>query len=248
MGWGSIKKKKKMGKGGLLTPVSASAPPKVDVVDNGVEETTPLLTQPMQLPSVTAVPIGGDVKVTTMVTTTGVTEIFEEDCVGWLFSLLLNVAWIVFGGGIPVAVLYLVGGIIFCLTIVGFPCGLQLLKLARLALFPFGNAITKFERDGGEGAGSVSADCFCHNLGNILFLPLSIVLLVVHLLAALVCACTIVGIPFSYAHLKLASLAVCPFGRDQDSGGGTYERIETTTTTTTTSNAGFVPAGGGGLP
>jgi len=99
MGWGSIKKKKKMGKGGLLTPVSASAPPKVDVVDNGVEETTPLLTQPMQLPSVTAVPIGGDVKVTTMVTTTGVTEIFEEDCVGWLFSLLLNVAWIVFGGG-----------------------------------------------------------------------------------------------------------------------------------------------------
>jgi len=145
-------------------------------------------------------------------------------------------------------VLYLVGGIIFCLTIVGFPCGLQLLKLARLALFPFGNAITKFERDGGEGAGSVSADCFCHNLGNILFLPLSIVLLVVHLLAALVCACTIVGIPFSYAHLKLASLAVCPFGRDQDSGGGTYERIETTTTTTTTSNAGFVPAGGGGLP
>ena len=81
---------------------------------------------------------------------------------------------------------------------------------------------------------------------NILFLPLSIILLVVHLIAALICACTIVGIPFSYAHLKLASLAVCPFGRDQEGGRGRYDNITTTTTTTTTTTANIVSMPGGG--
>lgn len=81
---------------------------------------------------------------------------------------------------------------------------------------------------------------------NILFLPLSIVLLVVHLIAALVCACTIVGIPFSYAHLKLASLAVCPFGRDQEGPQGGYENVTTTTTITTESDANILSIPGGG--
>lgn len=245
---GNSSKKTKALRGRKVKAV-ASAPPKVEVVGN-VEETTPLFQTP-----VVAVPVGADFgeslrqqHVTTRVTTSTTRGLGweEDDCVGWVLSMLLNFTWIVFGGGIPVAALYLIGGILFCVSVVGFPCGLQLLKLARLALFPFGNAIASHERNNGSAAGSINVDCFCHNLGNILFLPLSIVLLVVHLIAALVCACTIVGIPFSYAHLKLASLAVCPFGRDQEGPQGGYENVTTTTTITTESDANILSLPGGG--
>jgi len=244
--FGSGKKKKnKSKKGDAVTP---TAPLKADVLaDRGDNEGTPLVASP-----VVAVPVTNaeelPLRMTTRVSTTTVRGgvRFEDDRVGCILSMLLNVVWIVFGGGIPVAVLYLLGGILFCISIIGFPCGLQLLKIARLALFPFGNAIASYERQNGKSAGSVNVDCFCHNIGNILFLPLSVALLVVHLIAALICACTIVGIPFSYAHLKLASLAVCPFGRDQDNRKG--QTITTTTTTTTTTNdyGGLTAAQGGG--
>lgn len=49
----------------------------------------------------------------------------DEDCGSQAVSGLLNLCWIVFGGGIPVAVLYLVGGLLFCASIIGIPCGLQ---------------------------------------------------------------------------------------------------------------------------
>ena len=55
-------------------------------------------------------------------------------------SILLNIFWIVFGG-IEMALSHLVLGLIFCVTIVGIPFGLQHFKLALLALLPFGKEI-----------------------------------------------------------------------------------------------------------
>ena len=55
-------------------------------------------------------------------------------------SILLNVIWLVFGG-IEMAFTHLCVGLIFCVTIVGIPFGMQHFKLALLALIPFGKEI-----------------------------------------------------------------------------------------------------------
>lgn len=57
-------------------------------------------------------------------------------------SLMLNILWIILGG-FAIAVEELTMGVIFCLTIVGIPFGLQHFKHAKLALLPFGARIIK---------------------------------------------------------------------------------------------------------
>jgi len=57
-------------------------------------------------------------------------------------SLLLNILWLIFGG-FPLVLEEAAMGLIFCLTIVGIPFGLQHLKQARLALSPFGAKVYK---------------------------------------------------------------------------------------------------------
>ncbi|GMH57414.1 hypothetical protein TrST_g9624 [Triparma strigata] len=177
--------------------------------------------------------------------TTRVSYDNEEDCAITFMSALLNVAWIVLGGGITISILYFVAGLLFCVSIVGIPCGLQLFKLAFLALFPFGNSIERYEEEnlsGGDGGGGDLLGCGCRFFGNLLFLPISLILLIVHLLGGIICACTIVGIPFAYAHLKMAQLALCPFGKTASYNNRVGGRTTTMTTTTTTLRS----SGGGG--
>ena len=57
-----------------------------------------------------------------------------------LWSILLNVLWVVFGG-VEMALSHVTLGILFCITVVGIPFGLQHFKLAWLALIPFGREI-----------------------------------------------------------------------------------------------------------
>jgi uncharacterized membrane protein YccF (DUF307 family) len=52
----------------------------------------------------------------------------------------MNVIWILFGG-IWICITHLLFGLLFCITVVGIPFGLQHLKLAGLALTPFGKNI-----------------------------------------------------------------------------------------------------------
>ena len=55
--------------------------------------------------------------------------------------ILMNVIWILVGG-IEIALTHLTCGIIFCITIVGIPLGIQHFKMTLLALAPFGKVIT----------------------------------------------------------------------------------------------------------
>ncbi len=52
-------------------------------------------------------------------------------------SVVANIFWVVLIG-IWEAAAYVVTGAIFCITIVGIPFGLQLFKMAKLSLLPFG--------------------------------------------------------------------------------------------------------------
>jgi uncharacterized membrane protein YccF (DUF307 family) len=55
-------------------------------------------------------------------------------------ATLMNVLWI-FCGGIWICLSHLLFGILFTITIIGFPFGKQHFKLAGLALTPFGREI-----------------------------------------------------------------------------------------------------------
>ena len=59
---------------------------------------------------------------------------------GSTVSLLLNILWIVVFG-LNLALWSFVIGALWCLTIVGIPIGLQVIKFAKLSLMPFGAEI-----------------------------------------------------------------------------------------------------------
>ena len=119
--------------------------------------------------------------------------------------LLMNVLWIVFGGGFVIWLEYMIGGLLLCLTVVGIPFGLQCFKIAGLGLLPFGKDI--HESQGSSG---------CLGLFfNILWIVVAgIWIFLSHLGLALALALTIIGIPFAIQHVKLAVLALAPFGRE----------------------------------
>ena len=88
---------------------------------------------------------------------------------------------------------------------IGIPFGMQTLKLAGLALWPFGKEVRSGNRSGG---------CL-YILMNILWIFLGgIWICLSHLVFGAILCITIIGIPFGLQHFKLASLALSPFGKD----------------------------------
>lgn len=55
-------------------------------------------------------------------------------------SFFLNLLWILFSG-LWLALVSAVTGVVYCVTIVGIPFGLQCFKLAKLSLMPFGACV-----------------------------------------------------------------------------------------------------------
>ncbi len=55
-------------------------------------------------------------------------------------SFLGNILWFIFGG-IFSGLSWILSGVIWCITIVGIPFGLQFFKIAKLSLAPFGARI-----------------------------------------------------------------------------------------------------------
>lgn len=119
-------------------------------------------------------------------------------------SAIGNILWIVFGGGFFLFLEYFFGGILLCLTIIGIPFGLQCIKLSFAALFPFGKEIVHVEGSSG---------CLSLVMNIIWILCGGIWIAITHLIFALLCAITIIGIPFALQHIKLMSLSLTPFGK-----------------------------------
>ncbi len=55
-------------------------------------------------------------------------------------SLIANIFWVVLIG-LWEAIAYVVLGALFCISIVGIPFGIQLFKMAKLSLLPFGATV-----------------------------------------------------------------------------------------------------------
>jgi uncharacterized membrane protein YccF (DUF307 family) len=114
-----------------------------------------------------------------------------------------NLIWLIFGGLIT-AIEYLIASILMMITIIGIPFGFQTLKLAMLALWPFGSKVVD---NGNSGCLSV--------IMNILWLFLGgLCICLTHLFFGILLCITIIGIPFGNQHFKMAKLALTPFGKD----------------------------------
>jgi uncharacterized membrane protein YccF (DUF307 family) len=125
--------------------------------------------------------------------------------------VILNVLWIV-TGGIWMALGWLLAALLLAITIVGLPWAAAALRIAGYSLLPFGyRAIPRTELPGGWQS---PPGMLLGVIGNVIwFLLAGWWLALGHLLAAFGLACTIIGIPFAWAHLKLAGLAAFPIGK-----------------------------------
>ena len=119
-------------------------------------------------------------------------------------KFLGNLIWLIFGGLIT-SFEYLISSLLLMVTIIGIPFGLQTLKLALLALWPFGSTVT----DNGNSGG-----CLCIIM-NILWILLGgFWICLTHLGFGLLLCLTIIGIPWGRQHFKMAALALTPFGKN----------------------------------
>ncbi len=125
-------------------------------------------------------------------------------------SLLLNLLWIVFGG-LWMAVGWLIAAAIMAITIIGLPWARAAFNIASYTLLPFGRrAVSRRDYLGEEDTDTGPLGL----LGNLIWLILAGWWLALgHLITAILLAVTIIGIPFAWAHLKLAGLALWPIGK-----------------------------------
>lgn len=119
-------------------------------------------------------------------------------------SLFMNLLWLIFGG-LLTALEYLVASLLLMITIIGIPFGIQTLKLAGLALMPFGKEVRSCPHS--NGCLSVIMNIIWIFLGGI-WISVS------HLFFGLFLCFTIIGLPFGLQHFKLAALALSPFGKE----------------------------------
>ena len=127
-----------------------------------------------------------------------------------IVPLFLNVLWIVFGG-LWMAAAWLLAAVLMAVTIIGLPWARSAFNIAAYTLLPFGQRAVSRELVTGQhdmGTGVFGL------LGNLIWFVLAGWWLAIgHLITAAGLAVTIVGIPFAWAHLKLAGIALWPVGK-----------------------------------
>ncbi|MDR2917658.1 MAG: YccF domain-containing protein [Tannerella sp.] len=118
-------------------------------------------------------------------------------------KIIGNIIWLIFGG-IITSIEYAISSLCLMVTIIGIPFGLQTLKLALLALWPFGSKVV----DNGNSGGCLTV------MMNILWIICGgFCICLTHFFFGLLLCITIIGIPFGRQHFKMAGLALTPFGK-----------------------------------
>ena len=115
-----------------------------------------------------------------------------------------NIIWAVLGGFF-ISLYYAIIGLVLCITIIGIPFGMQLFKMAGLALWPFGHDVTPGPNDTG---------CLSIIMTIIWILVGGIEIALAHISLGIAFYITIIGIPFGMQHFKMSILALFPFGKN----------------------------------
>jgi len=125
-------------------------------------------------------------------------------------SVIGNILWFILGGAV-MGLSWWVAGLVAYLSIVGIPWGKACFVIGQFTFLPFGKeAVSRkiINNKDDIGTGSLGA------IGNIIwFIFAGFWLALGHLLSALLCFITIIGIPFGLQHLKLAGIAIAPIGK-----------------------------------
>ena len=122
-------------------------------------------------------------------------------------ALILNILWFVFGGGCVAWLLWILTGGLLFITVVGIPFGWAAFRIAGFAAFPFGKDLVDARVVGEERVAGTG-------LANFLWIILAgIWLAISHILAGASLCLTIIGIPFGFAHFRLAMVCFAPLGK-----------------------------------
>jgi uncharacterized membrane protein YccF (DUF307 family) len=114
-----------------------------------------------------------------------------------------NILWLALAG-IWLAIGYVIAGILNFVIIIGIPFGIQSFKLAGYALWPFGRAVIR----------KPHTDVSISTLGNVAwFFFGGWFLTLAHLFTGVLLMLTVIGIPLGIANIKMAGLALAPFGK-----------------------------------
>ena len=127
-----------------------------------------------------------------------------------MLRTLGNLLWLILGG-LMMGLGWWLAGLLCAVTIVGLPWAKACFVIGQFAFWPFGKEAVNREQVNGQqdiGTGALGT------LGNVLwFIFAGVWLAIGHLLSAVACFVTIIGIPFGLQHLKLAAMTLAPIGK-----------------------------------
>ena len=124
--------------------------------------------------------------------------------------LIGNFLWFILGG-VFMGILWWIMGLICFISIIGIPWAKACFVIGQFTFFPFGKeAISREELHLAKDIGTSGFGV----IGNIIwFLLFGLWLAIAHIMNAIACFITIIGIPFGIQHLKLAGIALFPIGQ-----------------------------------
>jgi uncharacterized membrane protein YccF (DUF307 family) len=125
-------------------------------------------------------------------------------------KLLLNILWFLWGGWLS-GLLWLLGGLILAVTIVGLPWALAAWRIAGFAFWPFGKRIVSRRE---LGHSDIGTGPFGFVLNIVWFIFAGWYIALSHLVIAVTEAVTLIGLPFAFKDLQLAQLAFAPVGME----------------------------------
>ena len=125
-----------------------------------------------------------------------------------MLRLILNVLWFIWGGWLA-GLMWLLGGLILAVTIVGLPYTFAAWRIAGFAFWPFGKKIVHRHELGKHDIGTGPVGIL---LNVIWFIFAGWYIALTHLLVAITEAISIIGIPFALKDLQLAQIAFAPVG------------------------------------
>lgn len=121
-----------------------------------------------------------------------------------------NIIWFVLGG-VFMGSLWWFFGILAFISIIGIPWGRACFVMGNFSFFPFGKeAISRNELTNEMDIGTSPLGV----IGNVVwFVFAGLWLAIGHVISAVACFVTIIGIPFALQHLKLAVISLAPIGK-----------------------------------
>jgi len=125
-----------------------------------------------------------------------------------------NILWFVFGGWY-LALTWLLGAVLFAITIIGLPLTRAAFEMAKMSAFPFGKEVVHVRELDGKGltAGTATTGTIGFIFNVLWALTFGWVLFLAYVVAGVLSCLTIILIPFGLQSFKLAGISFWPVGR-----------------------------------